>query len=64
MLQDLKINGKTSKNGSIIITWTDWDISEIISSYLTKKKKKRNGRTKDQKIECTSEHKAETTVSL
>lgn len=39
VLQDLKIKGGISKHGIIIIiTWIDWDISEIISSYLTEKK--------------------------
>lgn len=64
VLQDLKIKGAISKHGIIIIiTWIDWDISEIISSYLTEKKKW-SWRTKDQKIERTTEQRGGTAVPL
>lgn len=50
VFQDLQIKGTISKHSIIIIiiTWTDWDVSEIILSYLTGKKiKMENKRSQD-----------------
>lgn len=51
VFQDLQIKGTISKHSIIIliiITWTDWDVSEIILSYLTEKKlKMENKRSQD-----------------